>query len=151
MIMEPRKYINYWASNSMITLKMQRLISLIHWLDSILHRIGNISAIYRQRLLIKSDQFGNFEVTLAALTSLLFFVIQWTVFCVPRGCYPWHGAPFNVPLISLIKCSASFIHLSVNSHHNFRVKVLRSSYVFVFDSQERAFRGFSLLPNPFHK
>ena len=20
-----------------------------------------------------------------------------TVFCVPRGCYPWHGAPFNVP------------------------------------------------------
>ena len=83
MIMKPRKYINYWASNSMITLKMQRLISLIHWLDSILHRIGNISAIYRQQLLIKSDQFGNFEVTLAASTSLLFFVIQWTVFCVP--------------------------------------------------------------------
>ena len=47
-----------------------------NWLDSVLRRIGNISAIYR-RLFVNIDQFGNFEVSLAVLTSLLFFEIQW--------------------------------------------------------------------------
>ena len=41
-------------------------------------------------------QFWNFEVSLAALTSLLFIEIQWNGFAFQGGCYPWHGAQFNV-------------------------------------------------------
>ena len=42
------------------------------------------------------------------------------VFCVPRGCYPWHGAPFNVQseghfqIISPFERSWSFIWTNVN-------------------------------------
>ena len=34
---------------------------------------------------------------MAAITNLLSFEIQSKVFFVLRGCYAWHGAPFNVP------------------------------------------------------
>ena len=52
-------------------------IWLIDWLDKVLRRIGNISAKKRRWLLVKCDQFWNFKVSLAALTSLLFIVIQY--------------------------------------------------------------------------
>ena len=41
-----------------------------------LRRIGNISAVKRRQRLVKSDQFGNLEVSLEALTSQLFLEIQ---------------------------------------------------------------------------
>ena len=69
---------------------------LIDWLDDVLRLIGNISAIKRRRQLIKSDQFWNFQVSLAALTTHFFIDIQWNG--IHRaGCYSWHWAPFNVP------------------------------------------------------
>ena len=49
---------------------------LIDWLDRVLHQIGNISAMLRRRLLVKCDQVWRFEVSLAALTSLLFIEIK---------------------------------------------------------------------------
>ena len=51
-------------------------IDLIDWLDRVLRRIWNISAMYR-RLLLKSNQLWNYAVSLAALTNLLFVEIYW--------------------------------------------------------------------------
>ena len=48
---------------------------MMDWLDKVLRRIGNISAMKRRWLLVKCDQF-NFKVSQAALTSLLFIEIQ---------------------------------------------------------------------------
>ena len=50
---------------------------MIDWLDSVLRRMGNISATQRRWQLVKSDQFGNFKVSLEALTNQLLYEIQW--------------------------------------------------------------------------
>ena len=49
----------------------------IDWLDRVLRPIGNISAMQRRRLLVQCDQLWSFEVSLAALTSVLFIEFQW--------------------------------------------------------------------------
>ena len=58
---------------------------MIDWLDSVLRRIGNISAIQRRRQLVKSDQFWNFKVSLEALMNLLFYEIQWNGLLRAKG------------------------------------------------------------------
>ena len=51
-----------------------RLFYYIDWYYSVLRRIGNISAILRRRLIINGDHLWNFEVSLAALSSLDYFI-----------------------------------------------------------------------------
>ena len=71
---------------------------MIDWLDRVLPRIVNISTMLRRRLLVKYDHFWNCEVSLEVHTSLYFIQIQWNGLLTAKwGCYPWHGAPFNVP------------------------------------------------------
>ena len=50
-------------------------------------------------VLINDNQLWNFEVSFAVLTSLLFMSSKSSErsFACHGGCYPWHGAPFNVP------------------------------------------------------
>ena len=62
---------------------------LIDWID-----IYAVSAI-RRRLLVKCEQFWNFQVSLSALTSHQTAVKR--LFACQGGCYPWHGTPFHVP------------------------------------------------------
>ena len=73
----PRKFLNddvFVYMNGQRERQKNNII--VDWFDSVSRRIGNISAIKRRRLLVKCDQFWNFEVSLAALTSLLFIEIQ---------------------------------------------------------------------------
>ena len=73
-----------WISGTFFPVLLRRQIRtidwlidwLINWLDSVLRRIGNILPMLRWRLLVKCDQFWHFEVSLTALTSLLFIEIQ---------------------------------------------------------------------------
>ena len=55
------------------------------WLDIVLRRIGNISAMKRRRFLVKSSQLWNFEISLAAFTSLLFIESQWNGLLRAKG------------------------------------------------------------------
>ena len=67
-------------------------------MDRVVHLIGNISAIWRRRLLVKCDQFficWSFPGSPHELTFHRNPVKR--SFACERGCYPWHGAPFNVP------------------------------------------------------
>ena len=57
----------------------------IDWLESVIRPIGNISTIKQRGLLFKGDQFWNFEVSIAALTSLLFIEIQYNGLLRAKG------------------------------------------------------------------
>ena len=65
-------------------------------MDSVLSRNGNISVILRRRLLVLSGQFWNFEPHEPHEPTFLRNLVKRSFVC-QCGCYPWHGAPFNVP------------------------------------------------------
>ena len=85
---------------------------LIDWLDSVLRLIGNISANFRRQLLVKIDQFRNFEVSPAPITSLLRNPVKRSFAC--------QGTPFNVP--------SELESLSVEGILNFTISNLSADF-----------------------
>ena len=101
-------------------------IRLIDWLDRILRRIANISAIWRRLLLINGDHLWSFpggphKPTLRRNPEKRSFVCK-------GGCFPWHGAPFYVPSDGH-KIIYIFIYITLDDKYSYWICIMVKFYI----------------------